>query len=231
MNAYPEFDDEDFDEELDTSRVTYQARKAAMEDLDFLRGLWRAQGVDPADFEERWPEFHVIIDLQGEPVGAVGFMVEGKNGWLFFEGYDLEVAAESAQELAINRVVNLAKSQGLLRVWSHLDSANLESRNFTVATPSQRTFLPVEWDRALAPEPNQRVDWKVVQIRDEAAMQQMEKELALFDAMNQGRRMSDQKPVAGKMMSILAIILAIVIFGIGIYVLFFYANQATTPRS
>jgi hypothetical protein len=231
MNAYPEFDDEDFDEDLDTSRVTYQARKAAMEDLDFLRGLWRAQGVDPADFEERWPEFHVIIDLQGAPVGAVGFMVEGKNGWLFFEGYDLETAAESAQELAINRVVNLAKSQGLLRVWSHLDSANLESRDFTVATPSQRTFLPVEWDRALAPEPNQRVDWKVVQIRDEAAMQQMEKELALFDAMNQGRRMSDQKPVAGKMMSILAIILAIVIFGIGIYVLFFYANQATTPRS
>ena len=202
-----------------------------MEDLDFLRGLWRAQGVDPADFEERWPEFHVIIDLQGAPVGAVGFMVEGKNGWLFFEGYDLETAAESAQELAINRVVNLAKSQGLLRVWSHLDSANLESRDFTVATPSQRTFLPVEWDRALAPEPNQRVDWKVAQIRDEAAMQQMEKELALFDAMNQGRRMSDQKPVAGKMMSILAIILAIVIFGIGIYVLFFYANQATAPRS
>lgn len=231
MNAYPEFDDEDFDGELDTSRVTYQARKAAMEDLDFLRGLWRAQGVDPADFEERWPEFHVIIDLQGAPVGAVGFMVEGKNGWLFFEGYDLETAAESAQELAINRVVNLAKSQGLLRVWSHLDSANLESRDFTVATPSQRTFLPVEWDRALAPEPNQRVDWKVAQIRDEAAMQQMEKELALFDAMNQGRRMSDQKPVAGKVMSILAIILAIVIFGIGIYVLFFYANQATTPRS
>ena len=89
MNAYPEFDDEDFDGELDTSRVTYQARKAAMEDLDFLRGLWRAQGVDPADFEERWPEFHVIINLHGEPVGAVGFMVEGKNGWLFFEGYDL----------------------------------------------------------------------------------------------------------------------------------------------
>ena len=128
-------------------------------------------------------------------------------------------------------MVNLAKSQGLLRVWSHLDSANLESRDFTVATLSQRTFLPVEWDRALAPEPNQRVDWKVVQIRDEAAMQQMEKELALFDAMNQGRRMSDQKPVASKMMSILAIILAIVIFGIGIYVLFFYANQATAPRS
>ncbi len=229
MNEFPENMDESIEDEMDSSRVTFQARKAAAEDLDFLRGLWRAQGIDPADFEERWPEFHVIIDLTGIPVGAVGLLSDGKEGWLFFEGYQEDPAPKMAQELALNRVVNLAKSQGLLRVWSHLDSANLESRDFNTAQPAQRAFLPVVWDQALAPEPDQRVEWKVIQIRDEEAMRQMEKELALFDAMNQGKQLAEKKPMAGKLISALAILIFLLIFGLAMFFLFKYANQ-TAPR-
>lgn len=226
MNAYPDYEDEAKEEELDSSRVTYQARKAAAEDLDFLRGLWRAQGIDPEDFEERWPEFHVIIDLTGVPVGAVGLLTEGKEGWLFFEGYLEDPAPEMVKELALNRVVNLAKSQGLLRVWSHLDSANLESRDFVVAQPAQKAFLPLHWDQALAPEPDQRVNWKVAQVRDEEAMKQMERELALFDAMHQGKKMAETKPVAGKLINLLAVLFFVAVFGLGMYLLFRYANQS-----
>lgn len=191
---------------------TLRVRRATVEDLDRLRPLWTSMHLPVAELEPRLTEFQIVEDAQGAVVGGIGFQIGAHHGRLHSEGFTDFAVADAARELLWARVQTLSTNHGILRLWTQEDTPFWARLGFKPADADELKKLPADWIGEDAP-------WLTLQLKNEAAINAVEQELAMF--MNaqkqQTARVSQRLRTVKTLATIIAILFALFAFGAAFY--------------
>jgi N-acetylglutamate synthase-like GNAT family acetyltransferase len=175
-------------------------RRATLDDLETLRGLWRECRLPEFELERRFTEFQLAVDDHGWILGAVGIRFAGAHGQahsLAIRRADLEA---ELQALLWERTITLAHQHGAHRLWTREHGPFWTAQGFQVANAHERRDLPP----ALG---NPADSWLTLKLRDEplkviAAEEQLEAYLELE------RLKTDQMLRRGRILKLAATALA-----------------------
>jgi N-acetylglutamate synthase-like GNAT family acetyltransferase len=197
-----------------TAAATLRVRRATIEDLQTLRPLWTSMHLPVAELEPRLTEFQVVENSEGKLMGGIGLQLGNRHARLHSEAFADFAIADAARELLWARIQTLASNHGILRLWTSEDMPFWRRLGFKPADAEALKKLPVAWN---APE----TSWFTLQLKDEAAIASVEKELAMFMAAEKqnSARVSQQAKVVKTLAMALALVLAIFVFGTIIYMI------------
>ncbi len=194
--------------------ATLRVRRATIEDLAVLRPMWEAMHLPLATLEPRLTEFQIVENAEGHIIGGIGFQVGGNQGQLHNEAFTDFGLADASRELLWQRIQTLCANHGILRVWMRESALFWTRLGFEAATEGDLKRLPPAWNTEGPP-------WFTFQLKNEAAINAVEKELAMF--MNAQKRQSErtmgQMRVLKTLATIVAIIFAIIVFGAAFFLL------------
>ena len=157
-----------------------QARRATLDDIVSLRGLWEIMRYPVTELEKQLTDFQVVVDSAGVLVGAVGLRTAQRQGHIHSEAFSDFSQAERARPLLWERIQALATNCGVVRLWTHDPSPFWTHNGFQPATPATLEKLPEPWDRM-------KPGWLTLQLRDENAIASLDKEFAMFVASEKHR--------------------------------------------
>ena len=148
-------------------------RRATTDDFHDLQALWQSMRFPSAELEKRLTEFQVVETASGQLAGAVGLDINGQHARLHSEGYTDFSLADAARDMFWDRIRTIASHHGVLRLWTQEQSPFWVRWGFQPAPADVLERLPAEWKGYEAP-------WLTLQLKDEATLAAMEKELATF---------------------------------------------------
>lgn len=191
-----------------------RVRRATVEDLDTLRPLWTSMKLPTAELEPRLTEFQVVENAEGKVVGGIGLQIGQRCGRLHSEGYADFALADAARQLLWTRIQTLASNHGMLRLWARETAPFWNGLGFKLADAETLKRLPDAWK-------TEDTAWFTLQLKDEATIASMEKELAMFMAAEKrsSERVFQQARTIKTIANLIAIILALFALGAAIYVL------------
>ena len=191
-----------------------RVRRATIEDLEALRPLWTSMHLPAAELEPRLTEFQVVENAEGKLMGGIGFQFGERNGRLHSEAFTDFAIADTARELLWNRIQTLASNHGILRVWTTEKTPFWSRLGFKPADEEALKKLPEAWR---TPE----TSWLTLQLKDEAAIASVEKELAMFMAAEKrsSDRVFQQAKVVKTLATALALLLAVFVLGAVVYMI------------
>ena len=202
----------------------YSIRRATLDDLDTLRGVWRESRLPEHDLDKRFTEFQIAIDDHGWILGALAVRFAGQHG----EVHSLAIRrADQEAELRDalwERILQIAHQQGSLRLWNRQSGEFWIDRGFTPAPPAVVKELPA----AFGP-PGE--SWRSLKLRDEplkliAAEEQLEAFLDL-ERVKTDRLVSQVRALKIVAMSFIALIFLGVA---GALIFLLTRNRKTRPR-
>ncbi len=117
------------------------ARRATVEDIPALQGLWQAAGLPWEELEKFITEFQLVEDSEGNAAGAVGLLVEGTEALLHTEALRADVEADEARASLWRRIQIVARNLGVHRVWTQEDDPFWTASGF--AAPSTHDLAAV----------------------------------------------------------------------------------------
>lgn len=97
---------------------SYTIRRATLEDVPWLRALWKEALLPADDLEKRFIEFQVVFDEKEELLGAVGLTMMVRHGHLHSEAFLHPEMEEALRPLLWERITALARNHGLVRFWT-----------------------------------------------------------------------------------------------------------------
>jgi hypothetical protein len=191
---------------------TLCVRRATIEDLPKLRPLWNSMNLPVAKLEPRLTEFYIVEHEDGKLIGDIGFQVAGDQGCLHSEGFTDFGLADASRELLWKRIQILAANHGVLRLWMQDSALFWIQLGFRHPLPEELKKFPAHWI-------TENASWLTLQLKNEAAINAVEKELAMFMSTQkrQSERTLEQMRTLKTLATILAILFAIGAFGAAIY--------------
>lgn len=180
-----------------------RGRRANSDDVPALQVMWRTTGLDAAELDPRFTEFQVIEDALGTLVAAIGIRIVGQDALLHSETIPDFGLADTVRPLMWERLKNLAKNNGLARIWTQESAPFWKQLEFTPATGEQLAKLPVAFRKADG-------SWMLLVMRDEDAIKRVEQEFELFR--QQERARVDELKSQGKVWQWVATTIAIFLF-------------------
>jgi len=149
-------------------------RRANLDDLSALKGLWEIARLPAVELEKHLTEVQVAARADGVLLGAIALRVAGAHGWLHSEAfYNLE-QGETLRPMLWKRLQVLARSHGLTRMWTRARGPFWSSAGFVRATEEDLTRLPAAFGQAHA-------EWLTLPLLAETVFTSaLEKELELF---------------------------------------------------
>jgi N-acetylglutamate synthase-like GNAT family acetyltransferase len=195
------------------SATQFQARRATLEDLGALQGHWEMMRFPAGELEKQLTDFQVVTDAAGVVVGAIGFQIAQRQGRIHSESFSDFSLAEKARPLLWERIQSLCTNHGITRLWTLEQSPFWARTGFQPATATGLEKLPEPWDRL-------KPGWHCLQLRDDQALATLDKEFAMFVASEKQRSEAalGQAKVLKTLATIIALLIAAVIFGAAIYV-------------
>jgi N-acetylglutamate synthase-like GNAT family acetyltransferase len=192
---------------------TLRVRRATVEDLDALRSLWTSMHLPAAELEPRLTEFQLVEDAEGKIVGGVAFQISAHQGRLHSEGFTDFALADAARERLWSRIQTLSTNHGILRLWTREETPFWGRLGFKPANADDLKKLPADW--------NKDAPWLTLQLKNEAAINAVEQELAMFMSAQkqQSERISQQARSLKTLATIIAVIFALFAFGAAFYLL------------
>ena len=157
------------------SEISFHARRATLDDLPALRGLWQTALLPAHDLERHLTEFQLAEGLDGRLMGALGFQILGKEARIYYEAYTHSETEALVKPQLWNRLKVMATSAGVHRVWTQEKSSYWEEIGFEAVTADDLERLPSGFQRAGG-------NWRVLALRDEAAERMIEEEIGIFQA-------------------------------------------------
>ena len=148
-------------------------RRATTDDFQSLKSLWNSMRFPAGELEKRLTEFQVVEAADGQIVGAIGLQITGHHALLHSEGYTDFSVADAARQLFWERIQTIATHHGVFRLWTQENSPFWVRWGFQPATIELLERLPAEWKRSEG-------KWLTYQLKDEAALATVEKELEAF---------------------------------------------------
>ena len=123
----------------------YRVRRATVDDLEGLRGLWRTMNLPAPEFERRITEYQVVESGDGQLHGALGLEIIARQGRLHGEVFADFALADSLRELLWQRMQALALSHGLSRLWTQETAPFWKQHDFQPADEAAAKKLPETW--------------------------------------------------------------------------------------
>jgi N-acetylglutamate synthase-like GNAT family acetyltransferase len=192
-------------EEEDNLQSAYHTRRATLEDLPQLRGFWNEARLDAADLERRFTEFQVAFDAEEKLAGTLGLHIQNNQGLVHSEAFSDPESAAQVRPLLWQRLMTVAKNNGLLRLWALPTTSFYREQGMTDIDEASRARLPEGFGSPLA-------DWVTLKLRDDnPAVKNMEKEFEVF-AMAQ-RAESERRMDRAKAFRVLAYGLLVLALG------------------
>lgn len=150
-----------------------QVRRATVEDLPQLAGLWQQENLPTADLEKRFKEFQVVQAPDGTLLGAIGLQVSGTQGRMHSETFAHPEQADELRAKLWERTRLIAGNFGLTRVWLQTAAPFWHTSGFQVAGGEEATKRPEVFAGGSQP-------WHFVQLREESVAVSIDKEFAMF---------------------------------------------------
>ncbi len=157
-------------ERVDANQNT--ARRANLDDLPALKGLWDIARLPVAELEKHLTEFQVITRPDGILLGAIALRVAGHQGLVHSEAFYQPEQEERYRPLLWERLQMVARNHILTRLWTREGAPFWRQCGFNPATEEDLKRLPP----ALG---NTRAGWMTLALHQEspatvAAQQQLE---------------------------------------------------------
>jgi hypothetical protein len=155
-------------------------RRANVDDLPALRGLWQLACLPGYELEKRVTEFHLVARADGVVTGAMAFLVSGQEA-LVHSGAFASAAQEAEGLPALwQHLLTLAQTQGIVRIWMRGEPADhWKEAGFEAAKTGQLKKLPAAFGAA-------RERWWALALREEAKVNEhLEKEFEALHAAQQ----------------------------------------------
>jgi N-acetylglutamate synthase-like GNAT family acetyltransferase len=127
------------------SSPAYRVRRATVDDLEGLRGLWRIMNLPAPEFERRITEFQVVESGDGQLHGALGLETVARQGRLHGEVFLDFALADGLRELFWQRVQALALSRGLSRLWTQETAPFWKQLGFQAPDEAALKRMPQTW--------------------------------------------------------------------------------------
>ncbi len=96
----------------------YRVRRATLDDLGPLQGLWKSMNFPSDDLARRVTEFQVAEGPDGKLLGAVGLQLAERQGRIHGEAFGDFALAEQLRPLLWERLQAVATNHGLVRIWT-----------------------------------------------------------------------------------------------------------------
>jgi N-acetylglutamate synthase-like GNAT family acetyltransferase len=180
-----------------------QIRRALLDDLDDLRGLWTEFRLPAHELEKRFTEFQLVTDPSGWLVGAVGLRTAGTQGQVHSEALRRPDLHAELRPLLWERLHQLALSRGVFRLWTREAHPFWRERGFEDPGGDERKLLPPAFGAG--------DHWLTLKLRDDPlALLNVEQQLELHAA---GQRAEAERMMRrGRMLKLVGTALAAVIF-------------------
>ena len=160
------------------SELRFHARRATVDDLPALRGLWQTAMYPVQDLERHLTEFQLIEGLDGRLIGALGFQILGQDARIYYEAFTHSDTEALVKPQLWNRLKVMASNGGVHRVWTQESSSFWAENGFESPDHQDLEKLPPAFTKAAG-------DWKMLALRDEAAERRIEEEIGLFEAVQE----------------------------------------------
>ncbi|HNU98750.1 MAG: hypothetical protein KA191_10230 [Verrucomicrobia bacterium] len=153
----------------------FTVRRATLDDLPTLKGLWDVNRLPALDLERHLTEFQLVLRADGVLAGAVGLRACGAQGLVHSEAFYSQQLADPVRSAAWQRLQILARNQRLGRLWIHGEAApGWQALGFKRAMAEDLKKLPPILGGELGP-------WFTVALIDETALAEVvERELTVF---------------------------------------------------
>jgi N-acetylglutamate synthase-like GNAT family acetyltransferase len=190
-------------------------RRATTDDFQSLKSLWNSMRFPAGELEKRLTEFQVVEAADGQIVGAIGVQIIRQHALLHSEGYTDFAVADAARQLFWERIQTITAHHGVFRLWTQENSPFWVRWGFQPATLELLERLPDEW------KPSEG-KWLTIQLKNEEAIAALDKELEAFRESGKKRAAEtvDQARSVIKTITIILLILAAVLIGIALVMLF-----------
>lgn len=202
----------------------HRVRRATLDDLADLKVLWNSMHLPADELEKRLTEFQVVETADGRVVGALGIQIVRQHGWLHSECYQDFALADDLRGLFMDRLGSLASNHGVLRLWTVEKAPFWTRQGFQPASPDALKKLPETWTTGSS--------WLTLQLKDEAAIVSLEKEMALFmetEKQHTAHALGQVKAIK-TIATALAIILGIFVLVVAAYLLLRTRGSLVPPR-
>jgi N-acetylglutamate synthase-like GNAT family acetyltransferase len=204
------------------SSANLHIRRATTDDFQSLRSLWNSMHLPSGELERRLTEFQVVEGADGQIVGAIGLQMTGQHALLHSEGYTDFAVADTARQLFWERIQTITAHHGVFRLWTQENSPFWVRWGFQPATNELLERLPPDWKRSEKP-------WWTYQLKDEAALVAVEKELEAFRESGKKRTTETVDQARSLIKTITIIGFAVGIVGIGIAIFIFVRRGLSLP--
>jgi N-acetylglutamate synthase-like GNAT family acetyltransferase len=192
----------------------FSVRRATVEDLGGLKQLWERARLQVLDLEKRLTEFQLAVTPDGDLLGAIGLQIVGKAGHIHSEAFTLPEQGESLRAALWERLRNLARNHGLVRLWTREEASFWLQAGFTEAKADLLTKLP-----AVFGDPHRR--WLALQLKEDTTPTlSLEQEFEIFQ---QASRASSEAVMAqARKLRTLANVIAWVALGVVVVLIGYY---------
>jgi N-acetylglutamate synthase-like GNAT family acetyltransferase len=181
----------------------YRVRRATVDDLEALRGLWQTMNLPAPELERRVTEFYVAESEDGRLHGALGLEINVRQGRLHGEVFSDFALADGLRELLWQRMQALALSHGLSRFWTQETAPFWRQNGFQPPDEPALKRLPGVW----AADPPRIL---TVALRDEEALEKaLESNFELLKA--EERRRTEKLMSRGKTIKFIVTMFTVVL--------------------
>ena len=181
--------------------ANYRVRRATLEDIEPLTGLWQAMHLPADDLAKRITEFQIAEDAQGQLLGAVGLQLLERQGRLHSEGFTDFALADVLRPQLWERLQSVATNNGLVRLWTQEQAPFWSHCGLIKADPEALEKMPAAW-KAL------KGQWLTLKLKEDIEeVLSADKEFAMF--MQAERQRTERAFQQAKVLKFIATLLAI----------------------
>lgn len=121
----------------------YHVRRANLDDLAVLKGLWQVARLPGLELEKHLTEFQLAVRPDGVVAGVVGLRAGGGQGLVHGEAFPSTRQGEEVRPALWERLQALARNQALVRLWTRDGPcAFWRDQGFRPATREELKTLP-----------------------------------------------------------------------------------------
>ena len=191
-----------------------RVRRANTDDFQSLRSLWNSMRLPADELERRLTEFQVIESADGQIAGAIGLEIIRQHARLYSEAYADFSVADEARQLFWERIQTIASHHGVFRLWTQENSPFWSRCGFRIVITESLAQLPEDWKGFEG-------KWYTLQLKSEAALATLEKELMTFRELERQRtaQTQDQARTMTTIITVIGFVIGITLIGFAFYLL------------
>jgi N-acetylglutamate synthase-like GNAT family acetyltransferase len=124
---------------------TFYFRRATLEDIDILRGLWQTALFPVQELEKRLTDFQIVEGMDGRLLGALGICVQGEEALVHHEAFTHPEVEAAIREKLWNRLKVLFGNQSAHRIWTCEKAEFWEQTGFRTPSGEERSKFPADF--------------------------------------------------------------------------------------